>query len=93
MNMLAALRDTIDIAVERTDIESPEYRGDLEPPNSGEPCSIDHFETMYEAVKQNPSVFSDAKLGRWLGWVQGVLCGRSLVTLDEMKEINKKYSD
>lgn len=37
--------------------------------------------------------FSEAKLGRWLGWIQGVACGLNWMTLEEAKEINKSYSN
>ncbi len=37
--------------------------------------------------------FSEAKLGRWLGWAQGVACAKNWLTLDECKDINKKYSN
>lgn len=37
--------------------------------------------------------FSEAKLGRWLGWIQGVACAKNWMTLDEAKEVNKRYSD
>lgn len=37
--------------------------------------------------------FSEAKLGRWLGWAQGVACAMNWMSLNEAKQINKKYSN
>lgn len=55
------------------------------------PCSMAHFTDMYNrALVGN---FSEGKTGRWLGWIQGVLCGRGVLTLDECKEINKRFAE
>lgn len=35
--------------------------------------------------------FSEGKLNRWLGYVQGVLVARGIATLDEVKAINLKH--
>lgn len=37
--------------------------------------------------------FSDAKLGRWLGWAQAALVAANVgVTLEDVKAINRKHS-
>lgn len=53
----------------------------------------DHIDSMLSRM-QNPE-FSELKLCRWLGWIQGVLYAASngLISLDEMKEINMRNSN
>ena len=53
--------------------------------------AMDHFEDMYERASQGE--FSEAKLGRWLGWIQGAASANGLMTLDEAKEINRRHSE
>lgn len=61
--------------------------------------SIEHMESMVrrargldsESTSEYP--FSEAKLGRWLGWIQAALTAQGLLSLEEAKEINKKWSD
>jgi len=36
--------------------------------------------------------FSEGKINLWLGYMQGVLVARGLLTLDEAKQINKDYA-
>ncbi len=51
----------------------------------------EHLRDMRERI-MDPN-FSLGKANRWLGWVQGVLCGLELATLEEVKEINRRYTD
>lgn len=51
-------------------------------------CSLEHLTEMHGKMVDKD--FSDAKMGRWLGWAQGMLCGRGILTLEECKEINRK---
>lgn len=37
--------------------------------------------------------FSDAKMGRWLGWAQAAVVAMGAGTLEEMKEINVECAD
>jgi hypothetical protein len=37
--------------------------------------------------------FSDAKLGRWLGWAQCAVVASGVATLTDMKEINQAHAD
>lgn len=36
--------------------------------------------------------FSEGKVNRWLGYMQGVLVARGILTLDECKQINKDHA-
>lgn len=55
--------------------------------------NFDHLESMYQRVRDNPTGFSEGKLGRWLGYMQGVLVANQCCTLEEMKELNKRFAD
>ncbi len=37
--------------------------------------------------------FSEGKLGRWLGWAQASVVAMGLASLEDMKEINKRWVD
>ena len=52
-----------------------------------------HLESMLQRVEAEPHKFSDAKLGRWLGYMQGVLVANGLATLEEMKQLNVEFRD
>lgn len=59
-------------------------------PNPGSPIGLMHLENMFQRI--SPS-FSDAKLGRWLGWAQCAVVAADVgITLDDMKKINQRYS-
>lgn len=80
MNQLAAFRDTIELA---------ERRGMDE---HGESLGLRHLRSMYEQARA--SEFSDAKLGRWLGWAQCAVVAAAIgLELDDMKEINLRHAD
>ncbi len=81
MNQLHAMRDTIDLVSKRGYPPGLDQEGDI---------SMSHIAEMY--VKMSQGEFSDAKMGRWLGWAQGVLCARGILTLEECKEINRSNS-
>lgn len=52
---------------------------------------LPHMRSMYARITDD---FSDGKLGRWLGWAQCALVAANVgVTLDDMKSLNKKWSD
>jgi len=60
-------------------------------PNREDPLlGSEHAEDM---LRRWDDSFSEAKAGRWLGWLQGVLCAQYWLTLDECKEINHNHSD
>ncbi|QRY43163.1 hypothetical protein JVX93_21705 [Mycolicibacterium boenickei] len=80
MNQLAAFNDTISLAEQRG---MPEHRGEL---------GLAHLRSMYDQAVS--SDFSDAKLGRWLGWAQCAVVASSIgVTLEDMKQINLRHSE
>jgi hypothetical protein len=59
--------------------------------------SLEHHNDMLRRIDESrftsgPSM-SEAKMGRWLGWLQGVASALGLLTLDECKRINMKWSD
>lgn len=85
MNQLAAFRDTIELA---------EQRGMDE---HGESLGLRHLRSMYEqaqAFQSEWETFSEAKLGRWLGWAQCAVVAASIgLTLDDMKAINQRHAD
>lgn len=77
MNQLAAFDDTIALAEQRG---MPEHGGEL---------GLAHLRSMYERAAS--SDFSDAKLGRWLGWAQCAVVAAAIgITLEDMKQINAK---
>lgn len=86
MNQLAAFRDTIAVADEH---EMPELGKE-----SG--LGLAHLRSMYEraqAFQNDWETFSEAKLGRWLGWAQcAVVAANVGVTLDDMKQINRSHA-
>lgn len=54
-----------------------------------------HLQDMCEQIKAAARLglpFSDAKLGRWLGWAQACVVAGGYGTLADMKEINRKNS-
>lgn len=60
-----------------------------------EGLTVKHLEGMLERVEKDSNI-SEAKMGRWLGWMQAVLVAMSPkeFTLEDMKALNKscKYS-
>jgi hypothetical protein len=58
----------------------------------GESLGLRHLRSMYQQAQAGD--FSDAKLGRWLGWAQcAVVAARIGLTLDDMKDINRSHED
>jgi hypothetical protein len=79
VNQLAAFKDTIDLA---------EARGMDE---HGESLGLRHLRSMYEQAAAGE--FSDAKLGRWLGWAQCAVVAAAIgLELDDMKDINRRHA-
>lgn len=80
MNQLAAFADTVALA---------ERRGMSE---HGCELGLAHLRSMYERAAS--SDFSEAKLGRWLGWAQCAVVAAAIgLTLEDMKEINLSHAD
>lgn len=81
MNQRQAFLDTVDLAAERGMQEIP-----------GSPLGLEHLREMSVRVQWDD--FSDAKIGRWLGWAQCAVVAADIgVTLDDMKRINRLYSE
>lgn len=62
-----------------------------------EGCDYWHLQDMVERVEAAMSMpgmeFSEAKLGRWLGWMQGAVVAAQVgLSLDDMKAINVSYA-
>lgn len=81
MNQLAAFRDTIALARFHDMPEKPDSE-----------FGFAHLRSMLERAESGE--FSDAKLGRWLGWAQCAVVAADIgVVLDDMKYINKAHAD
>lgn len=93
MNQIQAMRDTIHLMEQGLRSFTPRQEGfiqrldkDLQPA---------HLLDMLAQMEKNDNpqhmgkVFSQAKLGRWLGWAQAAVVVMGLATLDEVKTINK----
>lgn len=57
-------------------------------------CDYWHLQDMVErveiALSRDATAFSEAKLGRWLGWMQcAVVAAQVGLSLDDMKSINR----
>lgn len=53
-----------------------------------------HLQDMYDRVIASPADFSEAKLGRWLGWMQAAVVAAGVgLSLDTMKAINQSEAD
>lgn len=81
MNQLEAFQETLKLARERK-----------MPKNITSPLGLEHLEGMFiKAVNEN---YSEAKLGRWLGWAQACVVAADIgLTLEDMKEINMRHAD
>jgi hypothetical protein len=58
-----------------------------------EGVDYEHLESMLKRVQEAHPPLGEAKLGRWLGWMQGVLVANQCGTLENYKAINKSFSD
>lgn len=89
MNQLAAMQETLTLAQEAG---MPDIDG------FAEGCDYWHLQDMVErvdvAMTRDGTAFSEAKLGRWLGWMQcAVVAAEIGLTLEDMKQINKRYAE
>ena len=81
MNQKQAMLDTLTLAYDRNydtvdfDVENVDYT---------------HLKFMFNRAINGDEEFTEAKLGRWLGYMQGVLVANECITLDEAKEINRR---
>ena len=83
MNQLAAMRETLTRA-QKCGMSS------IDGLATG--CDYWHLQDMMERAQIGE--FSEAKLGRWLGWMQCAVVAADIgLTLEDMKEINLRYAD
>ena len=59
-------------------------------PTTG-PLSMKHLMDMH--VRAQSPEMSEGKLNRWLGWMQAAVVSWGDLTLDDMKEINRKHAN
>ncbi|QIG73664.1 hypothetical protein EVC04_227 [Rhizobium phage RHph_I1_9] len=86
MNQLQAARDTIELARSFGMHEYP-YHGDLD-----DTIQFPHLEDMLRRMEEMGDK-SEAKLGRWLGWMQCAVVVTTPATLEDMKVINVRNAD
>lgn len=80
MNQVAAFDETLALAEERGMPELP-----------GSSVGLAHMREMRGRIQDS---FSDAKLGRWLGWAQAMLVAADTgLTLEDVKQINLRHAD
>ncbi len=85
MNQIEAFRETLGICEERW------------PRPMFGVTSIEHMRDMLRRIEANsdstaPNGYSEAKLGRCLGYLQGVAVGLGVMCLDEYEDINKRWA-
>ncbi len=79
MNQVEALRETVRMA---------ELHG--MPTTAGSGLGLDHLRAMLATA--HGSEFSEAKLGRWLGWAQCAVVAADIgLTLEDMKALNVRH--
>jgi len=85
MNQREALAETIKLAMIAGMDQVSSDNPDLDFP---------HLWDMYQRVINEPEAFSEAKLGRWLGWIQCAVVAADVgLTLEDMKDINTRFAD
>lgn len=83
MDMKAAFKETLELARQR-EYDNVSFEA--------ENVDFEHLTDMYERMTQDDTM-SEAKLGRWLGYMQGVLVANACITLEEAKAINGRYAN
>ena len=80
IDQVAAFDETVKMAEHRNMAELP-----------GSELGFAHLRAMLSEVTS--AQFTDAKLGRWLGWAQCALVAADVgVTLDDMKALNLRHT-
>lgn len=81
MNQRIAFDETVELAIQSG------MAGSHDPS-----LSLSHLLEMQLTISEKD--FSEAKLGRWLGWAQAALVAADVgVTLEDVKQINLRYAD
>lgn len=78
MDMVGAAVETVILATQR----NIPAEGDL---------GLKHLHEMLDKMRDGN--FSEGKMGRWLGWMQAAVVSHGVATLEDMKDINRKWSD
>lgn len=84
MRMLEAMEKTLALAAERGFEDTIFEQAGVD---------FEHLYSMYARVREYPGDFSEGKLGRWLGYIQGVLVATETITLEEAKDLNRQFAD
>lgn len=83
MNQIEAMKKTLHLAVERGfDLVS------YDQPH----VDYEHLSSMLDRMITDTGM-SESKLGRWLGYAQGVLVAHEILSLDDCKKINEEFAD
>lgn len=79
MNQRAAFDALVSLAQHRNMPEMP-----------GSKLGLAHIRDMRDRITPE---FSEAKLGRWLGWAQCAVVASGTASLHEMKQMNRRHSE
>lgn len=83
MDQIAAMEQTLKEAIDRGfDLVN------FEEPN----VDYEHLVSMHDRMVKSDPPMSEAKLGRWLGYAQGVLVAHAFLTLEDCKRINQQFA-
>ncbi len=88
MNMIAAFEDTLRLACANGMDNMSSDNSELDYPHLQ-----DMFMQMRDDANPQGGQFSEGKQGRWLGWAQAAVVASNCGTLEEMKEINKRWAE
>lgn len=87
--MVQAAADTLDLALRR---RMTQREGKL--PSSMQSVHLaEMLVKMAGSDERNEPAMSMGKTGRWLGWMQASVVAAGCATLEEMKDINRRYAD
>jgi hypothetical protein len=64
--------------VEGIEVHLRDLNADGQPNYWPEECRLDHLKSLCRRLIENHESMSETKCGRWVGFVQGVLCTRCL---------------
>lgn len=94
MDMVKAARESVDLINSRINDWTLDVGMIMKLTRDIQPEHLEEMVVQMEA-DANPQggAFSEGKLGRWLGWIQCAGTAIGVLTLEECKAINKKWSD
>lgn len=53
--------------------------------------SVGHLVWMIYEIKKNAHIWREGKVGRWLGFIQGVLCFQGITTIEKERKRNTMF--